>query len=351
MIYDVAILGAGASGLMVASCLNDKDKKVCIIDNMSQIGEKIKISGGKKCNITNQYLSSKKYLGDEEFINKVFERFDNYDLFKFIEEHGINPILSEKIVKGAYFCHNSKDVIIMFQKYISKIKLFLNTMVEDIQLKDDNFIIIANNKTIESKKLIIASGGLSYPVLGATGIGFEVAKFFGHNVIAPNPALVGFTVQKEQFWFKELSGLRIENVSIKVGDKICNGNMLFTHKGCSGPVILSTSLYWNKGQISIDFSPTKGNYLPKRFRQAIKNLNIDIHNYKMSPAGNFGYTKAEVTKGGVDTSQIDVNTMQSILQKNLYFAGEVMNVTGELGGYNLQWAFSSAKIVSSAIFR
>ena len=187
---------------------------------------------------------------------------------------------------------------------------------------------------------------MSYPSLGATDIGFKIAQKFGHTIIAPNPALVGFTVQKDQFWFKNLSGLSLEDVEIKVEDKVCRGGMLFTHKGCSGPVILSTSLYWQKGQISIDFLPSKKSYLPKRFKKVIQNSKFDIHNYSFSPAGNFGYTKAEVTKGGVDTNEIDVNTMESNLQKGLYFIGEVLDVTGELGGYNFQWAFSSGMVLS-----
>ena len=268
------------------------------------------------------------------------------DLLKFLNANRVNPILNEKIVKGTYFCKSSQDVIDMFKKLNSKTKLFLNTEVKDVEFTNDKFIIETNNQQIESKKLIVASGGLSYPSLGATDIGFKIAQKFGHTIIKPNPALVGFTVQKEQFWFKELSGLSLDEVHIKVANKICKGSLLFTHKGCSGPVILSTSLYWQKGQISIDFLPSKKSYLPKRFKKVIQNSKFDIHNYSFSPAGNFGYTKAEVTKGGVDTNEIDVNTMESRLQKDLYFIGEVLDVTGELGGYNFQWAFSSAMVLS-----
>ena len=344
MIYDIAIIGAGASGLMAANRF--QDKKVCIIDKNPKIGAKIKVSGGTKCNITNKYLSSKKYLGDEKFIDEVFKNFDDKDLLKFLNTNGVNPILNEKIVKGTYFCKSSQDVIDMFKYLNNKTKFFLDTSVIDVKFQNDKFIIETNYKQIEAKKLIIASGGLSYPILGATDIGFKIAKEFGHTIITPNPALVGFTVQKEQFWFKELSGLSLDDVNIKVGDKVCSGGFLFTHKGCSGPVILSTSLYWKKGQISINFLPKKNSYLPKRVRQAIKNLDINLRDYKISPAGNFGYSKAEVTRGGICTDEIDVNRMESKLQKNLYFIGEVIDVTGELGGYNFHWAFSSAQKLS-----
>jgi predicted Rossmann fold flavoprotein len=343
MVYDIAIIGAGASGLMLASKL--KDKKVCIIDKMPKIGSKIKVSGGAKCNITNKYLNASKYLGDEEFINVVLNIFGNKELIKFLNANGINLTLNEKIVKGTYFCKNSQYVIDMFKKLTSKHKFYLNSMVKDVEYKNNKFVVETIDKKIETKKLIIASGGLSYPVLGATGIGYKIALKFGHNIIKPNPALVGFTIQKEQFWFKTLSGLSIDEVTITIGDKKVRGGMLFTHKGFSGPAVLSASLYWKKGLISIDFTPNKNSYLPKRFKQTIKNMSINLRDYKIAPAGNFGYTKAEATSGGVCTSQIDATSMHSNLQKNLYFTGEVLDVTGELGGYNFQWAFSCAMVL------
>ena len=341
MIYDIAIIGAGASGLMAASGL--QDKKVCIIDKNNTVGAKIKVSGGAKCNITNKYLSSDYYLGDQNFIDEVFQKFDNKKLLSFLNQNGLYPKIDEKIVKGTYFCRSSDEPISMFRKLIQKTKQYLNCEVLDVEYHNDKFQIETTHGMIESKELIVASGGLSYSSLGATDIGFKIAKKFGHTINKLDPALVGFTVQKPEFWFKELSGLSID-ARITVANKTLEGKMLFTHKGCSGPVILSTSLYWKKGNISIDFAPYKESYLPKRFKQAIKNMDIDIHNYQMAPAGNFGYTKAEVTKGGVETSELTKN-MESKYQKSLYFIGEVIDITGELGGYNFQWAFSSAYCV------
>lgn len=341
MIYDIAIIGAGASGLMAASRL--QNKKVCIIDKNPSIGAKIKISGGAKCNITNKYLNSKYYLGDENFIDDVFKRFDNKKLLAFLNKNGVHPIINEKIVKGTYFCKSSDEPITMFKKLISKTKQYLNCEVLNVEFQDEKFIIETTHGILESKELIVASGGLSYATLGATDIGFKIAKKFGHTVNRLDPALVGFTVQKSEFWFKELSGLSLD-AKIKVEDKTIEGKMLFTHKGCSGPVILTTSLYWKKGNIVIDFAPYKDSYLPKRFKQAIKNIDIDIHNYQMAPAGNFGYTKAEVTKGGILVKELEKN-MESKYQKGLYFIGEVVDITGELGGYNFQWAFSSGYCV------
>lgn len=342
MIYDIVIVGAGASGLMAASKF--KNKSICIIDANDKIGAKIKISGGAKCNITNKFMSEEKFLGNEGFVKPVLEKFNEKDLLSFLNKNKVFPNLNPKIVKGTYFCNSSRDVIEMFRKLTQHCKFRMNTKVVDVEY-DKYFTVVTNKGDILADKLIVASGGLSYASLGASDIGFTIAHKFGHTINRLNPALVGFTVQKDQFWFKELSGLSVD-VKIKVMDKTVEGKMLFTHKGCSGPAILTTSLYWQKGNISIDFLPNKQSYLPKRFKQQIKDLDIDLHNYTMAPAGNFGYTKAEVTKGGIDTAEIDEN-FQSKLQKNLYFIGEVLDVTGELGGYNFQWAFSSGFCVDN----
>jgi len=342
--YDIVVIGAGASGLMTAA--NLPHKNICIIDTNSKIAQKIKISGGGKCNITNKYLTSTKYLGDSEFINKTFQQFDNNNLLEFLHKNKVYPTLVEKIVKGTYFCNSSDDIIQMFKKLTKHCDFKLDTKVLDISY-DEHFIIDTNKTQIRAKKVIVSSGGLSYATIGASKIGFDIAQKFNHTVNRLNPALVGFTVQKEQFWMKELSGLSID-VKITIDDKIIEGGMLFTHKGCSGPAILSASLYWQKGLISIDFAPYKNSYLPKRFKKVIKELDIDIHNYSFAPAGNFGYTKAEVTKGGVAIEDIK-DSFESKLQKDLYFVGEVLDITGELGGYNFQWAFSSGYVCAKNI--
>ncbi|WP_196779679.1 BaiN/RdsA family NAD(P)/FAD-dependent oxidoreductase [Malaciobacter marinus] len=356
---------------MLASSL--KNRKTCIIETNDKIAQKIKVSGGAKCNITNSLVTCDNYLGNKDFIKKVLKNFSNDDLLKFLNSNGVYPKINPKLVKGTYFCKSSQDVIDMFTKLTTHVKKILNTKVVDIDFKDEVFIIKTSNTIIKAKKLVVASGGLSYASLGASSLAYDIAKKFGHDVSKLDPALVGFTVQKEQFWFKKLSGLSIM-ARVKVEDKIFNGSLLFAHKGCSGPLILNSSLYWKKGKISFDFLP-KQNYkellksnalissklpLPKRFvqeflesikvkdkscntltKEELEALSI-IHNYELSPAGNFGYTKAEVTKGGINTDEIDVNSMESLKQKNLYFLGECLDVTGELGGYNFQFAFSSA---------
>jgi len=268
MVYDVAILGAGASGIMVDTRLQDQN--ICIIEANDKIGAKIRVSGGGKCNITNKYLKTSNFLGDQEFIQAIFDKFDNDDLLKYLYENNLYPNLNEKIVKGTYFCNSSNDVISLFKKLTSNIHFKLNTKVEDVEYKNDLYSLTTNKNTIQSKKLIIASGGKSFPALGASEIGYEIAKKFGHTINRLDPALVGFTVQKDQFWFKELSGLSLD-VRITIENKTIEGNMLFTHKGCSGPVILTASLYWKKGKISINFLPSKSDYSPKRFKKLLKN--------------------------------------------------------------------------------
>ncbi len=372
--FDVIILGAGASGLMVATLL--KNKNIALIEANSEIGMKMKISGGGKCNITNKFLSEKNYLGDRVFIKSILEQFSNKELLTFLKKRGLTATIRDE---KYYFCKNSSSEILnIFKNEIKNIPQFLNHKILSIS-KKDSFVIKTDRGNFLAKKVIVASGGVSYPKIGASDIGFNIAKSFGHKVNKLNPALVGFTVQKDEFWFKNLSGVSLI-ADIKVENKIFRDSLLFTHKGISGLGILSASLYWQKGQMTIDFLPkysldrilqnskkqiTTLLPLPKRFiKEFLKSINIEdkpiykltndekdklkkLKNYSFAPAGNFGYSMAEVTKGGVSTDEINPNSMESKLIKGLYFIGEVVNVTGELGGYNFQWAFSSAFICSN----
>ncbi len=376
-VYDIAIIGAGASGLMCASNLNNKD--VAIIDANQRIGLKILASGGGKCNVTNKNISTSNYLGDIDFTKNALSSFSTDDTLLFLEKFKIE--LEERRY-GQYFCKNSaKDIVNIFDKITRHCKFYLNHKVLHVEYKD-TFIITTEKEKIYAKKLIVASGGISYTPLGASPIGYEVAKKFGHTIKTTAPALVGLTVQKDQFWMKELSGVSF-NVKLRVEHKTLESDLLFTHKGISGPVVLSGSLYWQKGKISLDFLPnvdlkklldTRSKKqisslvpLPKRFIKAylssiavddkpinkLKQEELDkiynLKNYEFAPAGNFGYSKAEVTKGGVCTDEINSTTFQSKLQKDLYFIGEVLDVTGELGGYNFQWAFASANMLSQGL--
>ncbi|HJE02724.1 NAD(P)/FAD-dependent oxidoreductase [Aliarcobacter thereius] len=367
-------MGAGASGLMFASTLDkNRFKNIALFDANSKIGQKIKISGGAKCNITNEFAKYDRYLGDKEFAKEILNQFSKNDLLKFLKRNNIEPKLREKLVKGAYFCESSQDIIDMFGNILRDTKIYLNTKVLDIVYCEEYFKIITQNNEYKAKKVVISSGGLSFATLNASDIAFKIAEKFGHNIVQTAPALVGFTVQKEQFWFKNLSGISLD-VNIKLEEKNIEGSLLFAHKGCSGPAILNSSLYWKKGKFFIDFLPkhnlekllkTNKNIstaipLPKRFLQEFLNsieledkacskLSEDekcrlkiLKNYEMSPAGNFGFTKAEVTKGGICTDEINHQTFESKKQKDLFFIGECLDLTGELGGFNFQIVFAQA---------
>ncbi len=375
MIFDIVFIGAGASSLMAASLL--KNYSIALVDSSSRIAPKIKISGGGRCNFTNKIINSSNFLGDKELLDKTFKSYNNSDLLKFFKKYNLEYDLKDN---QKYFCKNSSsDILDIFSKQIGDCSLFLNHTVVDVEF--DHYFIIKTDKktTIKAKKLVVASGGLSYASLGASDIGYKIAKKFGHTIKTTSPALVGFTLQKEQFWMKNLSGISCR-VALHVEDKIFVDDLLFAHKGISGPAVLNASLYWRRGVVSIDFLP-KVNIskllekkskkqissllpLPKRFvKEYLKSINLDdvaidrlskpqkeklreLNHYIFAPAGNFGYTKAEVTKGGINTNDINHLSFESSLQKNLYFIGEVLDITGELGGYNLQWAFSSAVVMS-----
>jgi predicted Rossmann fold flavoprotein len=371
-IYDIAVLGAGASGLAFANFCNSKN--IAIIDSNSKAGAKLKISGGGRCNITNKNVSKDNYFGNLDFVHDILSNFDNKSLIKFLSQNRLDLSLEDKIVKGQYFCKTSQHIIDMLLGNIDKKSLFLNHTILDVIKKDKHFIIKTSKEEFISKNIVVSTGGLSYPTLGASDIGYKIAQKFGHNIIKTTPSLVGFTVQKDQFWFKKLTGLSLK-AKIEVAGKTFIDNILFTHKGCSGPLILNTSLYWSKGSLVCDFLPyinidnilknsnkniSTAIPLPKRFiKEFLNSIDLEdksiskltvtdkeklslLKSYKFSPAGNFGYTKAEVTRGGVDVSDIDSSSMQSKKEDGLFFIGEVLDVTGELGGYNFQFAFSSA---------
>lgn len=377
-IHDIVFIGAGASALMAACHLQGRD--VALIDANPKIGAKILISGGGKCNLTNRFTSSQNYLGDRAFIEKALSRFSPSQMLSFVKEHRLSL---EERSHGQMFCANSsKELLSIFGRLTSSCTFYLNTNVLHVK-KKDYFIIHTDKGEIGASKLVVASGGLSYTSVGASGIGYEIARTFGHTIITTSPALVGFTLQKEQFWMKELSGIAFP-VRIQVEGKTFHENLLFAHKGISGPSVLSASLYWKKGTISIDFLPHISNMhvlfkqqshkqittalgIPKRFAKAFletngledkvlsklsaqeKELLCTLKAYAFSPAGNFGYTKAEVTRGGVNTSEINPESFESLTCKDLYFIGEVLDVTGELGGFNFQWAFASGVCLASSL--
>jgi predicted Rossmann fold flavoprotein len=354
---------------MLASLL-PKNSAV-IIESNPKPGAKILVSGGGKCNITNTLMGTEYYLGDAAFVQPSLKRFNEKALIRWLERQRLHPVIRKET---QYFCKDSaKELLDIFSKESRKQTLCLNEEVLEVSKRDDIFYVKTNRKTHTSSAVVVASGGLSFPKLGASGIGYEIAQSFGHHIVKTAPALVGFTVQKDQFFFKALSGVSTE-VKIHIGEAVCEGALLFAHKGLSGPAVLDASLYWEKGKIAIDFLPdfswksVQGSKklissllpMPKRvtkafliqlrledkpYHQLNKEESETLHtlsHYSLAPAGTFGYAKAEVTKGGVDTAEIDRGSMMSQKEGGLYFIGEVLDVTGKLGGYNFQWAFSSA---------
>ncbi|WP_041672678.1 NAD(P)/FAD-dependent oxidoreductase [Sulfurovum sp. NBC37-1] len=366
---NIIIIGGGASALMLASLL--PKKSATIIEKNAASGAKILISGGGKCNITNAVMGTDFFLADKSFVIPSLEAFDEKELLGWLKKRGLEPVLKKD---SQYFCkESSRELLSLLQKESRKQTFLYNETVLSVSKREGHFYVKTNKRTLTADAVVVASGGLSFPKLGASGIGYEVAKHFGHSIVRTAPALVGFTVQKEQFFFKELSGTSTE-VVINVNGQTCEGSLLFAHKGVSGPAVLDASLYWEKGKMEIDFlpgfswesirkSPKQLSSLlpmPKRVTKAFL-LQLELHDktgskitdnellilkglnhYIFAPAGTFGYSKAEVTKGGVDTAEVDRQTMMSKKTEGLFFTGEVLDVTGRLGGYNFQWAFSSA---------
>ncbi len=378
MIYDNIVIGGGASALMLCAHLNDKSKTL-IIEKNSYLGAKILISGGGRCNFTNKIVSIDDYLGDSNFLKPILKSYSNRYLLKFFEQRGLKWSLKNSV---EYFCKNSaKDLLNILKKEINGVEIALNCEVKEVKRNNSIFKVICDNKRYKAKRVIVASGGLSFPKLGATDIGFKIAKSFDINVNRLNPALVGFTIQKEQSFFKKLSGISIDS-KVVVDNKEFNMPILFTHKGISGPAILNASLFWQKGFIKIDFLPNHNLEsfksskksivntlpLPKKFlREFLIHLKLDnkeinrlnssefemlkaLKNYTFAPAGTFGYSKAEVTKGGVDINELNP-TFESKKVSNLFFIGEVVDITGRLGGFNFTWAFGSAIVCAKAINR
>ncbi len=380
--YDVIIIGAGAAGLMAAICAGKRGKKTLLIEHSSKIGEKIRISGGGRCNFTNLHASPNNYIcQNPHFIKSALAGYSQHDFIKLIESHKIS--YHEKTL-GQLFCDgSSKQIISMLLDLCQQheVEIKLNCSVNDVS-KNDVFEINSSDGNFTSDSLIIACGGLSIPQIGASDFGYRIAKKFGLKIIPTRPALVPLVVsESERQLFTQLSGVSNDSLVNYKKTKF-RENILFTHKGLSGPAILQISSYLEKfsgTEITINLLPNmdlgkqfmadKNNkqtplnylrpYLTNRlidtllvnpdFNKSITDLKKEtlleiadkLHNFKVPISGSEGYLKAEVTVGGVDTNFLSSKTMTCKHLPNLYFIGEVVDVTGCLGGYNFQWAWSS----------
>ncbi len=379
---DVIIIGAGASGMMCAIESGKRGRSVLILDHASKIGEKIRISGGGSCNFTNINTSYRNYLsGNPHFCKSALSRFSPNDFLGLLEKHGVKY---EEREQGQLFCaESSKEIIRLLQKESNDagVNINLNCQILDVK-KEDSFIVSTDHGIFESESLVIATGGLSYPQSGASGIGYGIAKKFGLKVTELKPALVPLIFSPEdRKMYGELSGISIE-AAVRCNNMQFRGSTLFTHTGLSGPAILQISSYWEEGDtIVIDLLPEidiygilfakrqskskidmhnlLSEFLPSRFAKIWCSLNLQskpvnqynekelrdiarrVHNWEVKPDSTEDFRTAEVTLGGIDTNELSSKTMESRKVEGLYFTGEVIDVTGQLGGYNLQWAWAS----------
>lgn len=381
--YDVVIIGAGAAGLMCAIEAGKRGRNVWLIDHSSKTAEKIRISGGGRCNFTNINTRPEAFLGgNPHFCKSALAQYDQHDFIALVEKHGIK--YHEKKL-GQLFCDDSATQIIeMLLKECEDagVRYTKETTVSSIESVDDGYFIKTNHGEQTCSSIVIATGGLSIPKIGATRFGYDIAKQFGLKVLETFPALVPFTFQTNILErCKTLSGLSVE-ASVSCNGTTFDEGLLFTHRGLSGPSILQISSYWKEGdEITVNLAPDKdmleffkerretnpkqdietalSHAIPKRLatsiceatgivgriteigNKKIETLADAVNNWHIKPAGTEGYRTAEVTLRGVDTNDLSSKTMEAKNQAGLYFIGEVVDVTGHLGGYNFQWAWSS----------
>ncbi len=393
--YDVIIVGAGAAGLMCAATASYRGKKTLVLDNAKKSGRKILISGGGRCNFTNTNVEPANFLcQNPHFVKSALARYKSADFIELVERHGVEY---EERDHGQLFCLDSaKDIlnVLLTECDWAGAQIQLRTEILNISKQDDNrFLLETSESSYLCHSLVIATGGLSMPKLGATPFGFKVAEQFGLKVLPTTAGLVPFTWHSEdKTRFEPLSGISIP-VKVTANSGISfKEDMLLTHRGLSGPVMLQISSYWEPGQtIEIDLLPenniselltgigqqhpnqslknTLAKCLPKRFIEAhlassqlldkslkqlipadIKFLHEQLHHWHLLMNGTEGYRTAEVTRGGVDTDELSSKTMEAKRVPGLYFIGEVVDVTGWLGGYNFQWAWASGFCCGSELF-
>jgi len=377
---DVIIIGAGASGLLCAIECGKRGRGVLVLDHAARTGSKIRISGGGRCNFTNLNVTAGHYVSrNSHFCKSALARFTPRDVLDLIEKHHIAYHEKEA---GQLFCvKSSADIITLLEAECARfgVEIRLKCRVTDIDRGQD-FMVATDQGTFHADSLVIATGGLSYPALGASGLGHAIGRQFGLKIVPPRPGLVPFLfAARDQKVFQGLAGISLD-AAVSCGPKRFRGSLLFTHRGLSGPAALQASLYWVPGElITIDLLPDTdilgeflsrrrsriemrnllAAYLPKRFAEAwcgqmtiakpldqtsdkeLKTIADGLHAWNVLPKRTEGYDTAEVTAGGVDTDELSSKTMEAKKVPGLYFIGEVVDVTGELGGYNLHWAWAS----------
>jgi predicted Rossmann fold flavoprotein len=377
---DAIVIGAGASGLMCAMEAGKRGRRVLVLEHTERIGSKICLSGGGRCNFTNRHVGREHYLSQNpHFATSALSRFTPQEFIAMLERHGIG---FEEREAGQLFCTgSSKEIIDMLKVECDKVGVdfLLSCTISEIG-RNAGFQISTNRGIFASEALVIATGGLSMPNIGATHFGYSIAKQFGLKVTPLKPALTPLIFSREdRAVFGALAGISLDAVASCRGEKF-RGKVLFTHKGLSGPATLQISSHWDRNAgIAIDLLPDTDihailveqhqrkmllttlldQYLPGRFVKLWCDLHIpsrplnqyslkklaalarSLHDWQIRPAGTEGFNKAEVTLGGVDTKELSSKTMEAKKVPGLYFLGEVIDVTGHLGGYNLHWAWAS----------
>lgn len=389
--FDVVVLGAGAAGMMCAIEAGRRGRRVLLLDHAERAGKKILISGGGRCNFTNIHCRAESFLSaNPHFAKSALARFTPADMIDMVERHGIR--YHEKTL-GQLFCDRSAhDIVAMLEKECATAgaKTMLGTRVLSLERDNERFLIRTDKVQLQAEAVVIATGGLSIPKMGATAYGYDVAQQFALRVVDCRPGLVPlvFGPEDRDLWC-DLAGVSAE-VEVTAGSRKTLGRfrekLLITHRGLSGPAVLQISSYWQPGEsVAIDLAPgvdltaslreqnarrdaaaavlALRAALPTRMAErwmalhppadwtnaSLSTVAKQLHAWKVTPAGTEGYAKAEVTVGGVDTAELDAKTMQSRKVPGLYFIGEVVDVTGWLGGYNFQWAWASGFSAGQAV--
>ena len=387
--FDVLILGAGAAGLMAAIEAGRRGRRVAVLERAERPGKKILISGGGRCNFTNLHTRPDNFLSaNPHFAKSALARYTPADFIRLVERHGI--AYHEKTL-GQLFCDGSAQQVVdllMSECNHAGVRVFLSTAVSEVRRDDSSgaFTVLAGNDLFTAPALMVATGGLSIPKMGATGFGYDLARQFGIPIEPCRPALVPLTLSGQQLaGFRDLAGISAPAIA-SCGDRTFKEKMLFTHRGLSGPAILQISSYWYPGEpVRIDWSPGQALLAPLRevnarrdpaalkaaFRahlparladrlvelaalrswtnHALDELEHRLHSWTMTPSGTEGYEKAEVTAGGVSTGALSAQTMECRGVPGLYFIGEVVDVTGHLGGFNFQWAWASGAAAGRSV--
>ncbi|MUK27533.1 NAD(P)/FAD-dependent oxidoreductase [Aliivibrio fischeri] len=385
---DVVVIGAGAAGLMCAAEAAKRGRSVLVVDHAKKPGRKILISGGGRCNFTNYDVTATNYVcQNPHFVKSALSQYTNWDFISLISKYGIE---FEERDHGQLFCIDSaKEIVDMLLKECELVGVNYRYRCEisGIKKTDTGFTLMLDSDELACESLVVATGGLSMPKLGATPFGYQIAEQFGLSMVPTTAGLVPFTLHKEdKEAFSELSGIAIPVVVESENGSSFKENLLFTHRGLSGPSILQISSYWKAGQkVTIDLLPNDdlseeldkmresnpnqsiknslAKLLPKRVVETLLNKTIFnerslkqvnskeqqelcslLHKWQVLPNGTEGYRTAEVTLGGVNTDELSSKTMESKKVPGLYFVGEVMDVSGWLGGYNFQWAWSSGYV-------